>query len=175
MATVLEEMVRVERDNTGLVWLSNVGKDDVDDTDEQTVFLRVSGILDNSCVAEPAIAIWFQNMTRLLTKDTATVRVRVSILTNDICSFLGHVDQVTSRTVGELDSVDSAFGTNNVCDVADTGTTSGTKVQDLLARANVDVVQTTKNTSSKLGAERVPDTVLGLGGSTLRACARGLY
>ena len=47
--------------------------------------------------------------------------------------------------------------------MANTGTARSTKIKDLLARGNEDVLHTTKNTSSELGAEGVPYTVLDLG------------
>jgi hypothetical protein len=46
-AAVLEEVVRVEGDDAGLVRLGDVGEDDVDHLDEHAVFLRVAGIFDD--------------------------------------------------------------------------------------------------------------------------------
>jgi hypothetical protein len=47
--------------------------------------------------------------------------------------------------------------------VGDGGTAGGTQVENLFTGTNVDVVHTTEDTSSQLGTERVPDTVLGFG------------
>lgn len=44
---LLEEHVSVQTDNTGLVRLGNVGKDDIDHGDEHAVAERVTGILNN--------------------------------------------------------------------------------------------------------------------------------
>lgn len=44
---ILEEVVRVEGNDTCLVGLGDVGKDDVDHLDEHSVFLRVSGVVDD--------------------------------------------------------------------------------------------------------------------------------
>jgi len=47
VALVLEEILRVEGDNTGLIGLSNISEDDIDHTDEHSIFLRVASILHN--------------------------------------------------------------------------------------------------------------------------------
>lgn len=44
---ILEEVVRVEGNDTCLVGLGDVGKDDVDHLDEHSVFLRVSGVVND--------------------------------------------------------------------------------------------------------------------------------
>jgi hypothetical protein len=82
---------------------------------------------------------------------------------NDVCAVSGHVDQITTRAVGELDSEDGSFRSDNIGDVTDTGSGSSTKVKNLAARAHVDVVDTTEDTSGQLASEGVPDTVLGAG------------
>ena len=46
-SAVLQEVVSVQRNDTGLVRLSDIGKDDVDHLNEHSVLLRVSGVLDN--------------------------------------------------------------------------------------------------------------------------------
>lgn len=85
-AAVLEEMVCVEGNDTRLVGLGDVGKDDVDHLDEHSVFLRVSGVVDDG---------------------------------DDVGSLLGHTDQLSTRTVRELDGVDDTVGADNVRDVGD--------------------------------------------------------
>lgn len=96
-----------------------------------------------------------------------------SVLDNgdDICATGSHVDQVTARTVRELDSVDGAGRTDNVGDVGDGGTRGSTEVESLGAGLDVDGLETTENTSSQLGSERIPDTVFGLGGSAILSLA----
>ena len=47
MSTVLEEVVRVERNNTGLIGLGNIGEDAVDHTHKHAVFQRVTSILND--------------------------------------------------------------------------------------------------------------------------------
>lgn len=71
----------------------------------------------------------------------------------------------------ELDSVDGTGGTDNVGDVGDGGTRGGTEVEGLGAGLDVDGLETTENTSSQLGSERVPDTVFGLGGGAILSLA----
>lgn len=40
-------------------------------------------------------------------------------LTDDVGSLLGHTDQLSTRTVRELDGVDDTVGADNVRDVGD--------------------------------------------------------
>jgi hypothetical protein len=86
---------------------------------------------------------------------------------DDVRTVGCHANQVTAGTVGELDSVDVTSRTNDISNVTDGGTAGRTKVQNLRARSNVDFIETTQNTSSKLGTERIPDTVFGLGHGTV--------
>lgn len=78
---------------------------------------------------------------------------------NNVGALLCHVNKVTTGTVGEFDGVDKTGRANDVSNVRDGGTRCGAEVQDFLARADVDVVYTTEDTSCKLGTERVPHTV----------------
>lgn len=73
--------------------------------------------------------------------------------------------------MGELHGVDGAGRTNNVGDVGDGGTGGSTEVESLGARLDVDGLETTEDTSSQLGSERVPDTVLGFGGGAILSLA----
>ena len=82
---------------------------------------------------------------------------------DDVGAVSRHADQVTARTVGELNGVNITSGADNISDVRDGGTAGTTDVQDLGTRLHVDVVQTTQDTSSQLGTEGVPHAVLGLG------------
>lgn len=85
----------------------------------------------------------------------------------------GHADQVTAGTVGELNCVDVSGRSDDVSDVTDGGTAGSTEVQDLGARPDVDVVQTTQNTSRELATEGVPHAVFDLGDSAV-LLSRGL-
>ena len=86
VAPSLQKVVGVQRDDTRLVGLRNVGKDDVDHANEHPVLEGVPGILND----------W-----------------------NYVGAGLGHVDEVAPGTVGELYSVDTAGGTDNVGNVGD--------------------------------------------------------
>ena len=79
---------------------------------------------------------------------------------DDVCAVGGHVDQITTGAVGELDGKDGSLGANDIGNVRDGGTRGSTEVEDLGARAHVDVVDTTEDTGSQLGTEGVPDAVL---------------
>lgn len=99
--------------------------------------------------------------------DKHAVAERVSGILNDgddVGSVGGHVDEITTRAVRELDSVDDTGGTDDVSDVGDGGSRGGTKIENLRTRAHVDVGQTTEDTSGQLASERVPDTVFDGGG-----------
>lgn len=83
---------------------------------------------------------------------------------DDVCAVSGHVDQIATTAVGELDGVDGTGGTDNVSNVGDGSTGGSTEVEDLAAGAHEDVLETTEDTGSQLGTEGVPHTVLDLGG-----------
>jgi len=88
-----------------------------------------------------------------------------SILDNgdDVGALLGHVDQITSGAMRELNSIDETLGTDNIGNVGDSRSGGGSEVEDLLAGGDVDVVNTSEDTGGDLGTERVPDAVLNLG------------
>lgn len=94
--------------------------------------------------------------------DTVSNLTRSSTLTDNVGPLLSHVDQISSRSVGELDSVDGSLRSNDVGDVGDGGSRGGSEVEDLLSGGDVDLVETSEDTSGELGSERVPDSVLGL-------------
>ena len=75
-----------------------------------------------------------------------------------------HVDQVTAGSVRELDGVDCTSGANNVGNVRNGSSRSGTEVQNLLSWAHVDRLETTEDTSSQLASEGIPHTIFDLGG-----------
>ena len=64
---------------------------------------------------------------------------------NNICSKLGNSQEITSRTVGEFNSVNSSFLSNNIRNVRDRGSGSGTNVKNLRSRLDPDVIDTTQD------------------------------
>lgn len=65
--------------------------------------------------------------------DQHSVFLRVSSVLynrNDVCSFLGHTDEISSGSVRELDGVDDSFGTYNVGNVGDGRTGGGSEVKN---------------------------------------------
>ena len=88
-------------------------------------------------------------------------------LTDNVGPLLGHVNEISSRSVGELDGVDGSLRSDDIGDVRDGGSRGGSEVEDLLSGGDVDLVETSEDTSGKLGSERVPDSVLGLGLHTI--------
>jgi hypothetical protein len=99
-----------------------------------------------------------------------------TILNNgdDVGAVSGHVDEITTGAVGELNSENGSLRSDDIGNVRDWCSWGGTEVQDLGARAHVDVVDTTQDTSGQLGAEGVPDTVLCAGwGFGLAVLGRG--
>lgn len=99
MTTVLEEVMRVEGNDSSLIRLGNIGKDDVDHGKEHTVLVGVSGVLNDG---------------------------------NDVGSLLGHVDEVSTGSVRELNGVDGSLGSNDIGDVRNGGSGSGSKVENLM-------------------------------------------
>lgn len=107
--------------------------------------------------------------------DQHSVAERVTGIFDDwdnVCAVSGHVDQITTGSVGELDSKDSSGRTNDISDVGNGCSRSSTKVKDFGTWLDEDFIQTTENTSSQLGSERIPYTVFGLGcaRSSIRVC-----
>lgn len=127
---VLQEQVGVQSNNTSLIWLSHIGENSVDHTDQHTVLLWVTSIVNDR---------------------------------NDVRSLLGHADQLSTWSVRELNGVNHTLWANNVGNVGNRGTGGSTQVQDLLAWSNTQLIDTTHDTGSQLGSERVPHTVLNLG------------
>lgn len=136
----LEEKMGVETDNTGLVGLGNIGKDDIDHANKHAVAEWVTGVIDNG---------------------------------DNVGTVGGHADQVTTGAVGELDGVDSSGRSDNISDVADGGTAGSAEIENLGTGLDEDIVETTKDTGSQLGTERIPHTVFDLGGSGGIAIAVG--
>lgn len=83
---------------------------------------------------------------------------------NNVRAAGSHVDKVTAGTMRELDGVDGSGRSNNVGNVGDGCSRGSTKVKGLGTGLDVDGLETTEDTSGKLGSEGVPDSVLGLGG-----------
>jgi hypothetical protein len=111
--------------------------------------------------------------------DEHTVLERMTrILDNgdDVCAVSGHVDQITSRAVRELNGKYSSLRSDDIGNVGYTGTRRSTEVEDLAARAHVDVVNTTEDTGCQLASEGVPDAVFdtaGCGVLAIFAVGRG--
>ena len=79
---------------------------------------------------------------------------------NDIGSLLGHVDQVSAGSLGELNSVHATGWSNQISNVGNSGSGSSSNIEDLAAWLHVDVSDTSNDGSSDLGSEWVPDSVL---------------
>lgn len=130
MTAVLYELGGVEAKNTGLIWLCDIGEDDVDHWHEHSVLLGMSGILDDG---------------------------------DDVGPLLGHVHEVSTGTLGELNGVDASLWANKVGNMGHSSSGSASEVEHLTTRLHVDVANTSDDSGSNLGSERVPDPVLGLG------------
>eukprot|EP01084_Bolivina_argentea_P263904 446861_1 len=88
---------------------------------------------------------------------------------DNVGTALGHIGQVTTGAVGELNREDGTLGADKVGHVADGGTGGTSQVQDLGAGLDVDGAHTVVQGSGQLGTVGVPDTVLLLVGLTLTA------
>ena len=84
-----------------------------------------------------------------------------------------HANQVTARTVGELDSIDSSSRSNNISDVADGGTAGRSEIEDLGTGLHEDIIKTTEDTGGQLGSEGIPHAVFDLRGCGSIAVAIG--
>jgi hypothetical protein len=172
VTTVLQEVVRVQSYDTGLIRLGDcyvekailvcrentsqdehqltIGEHDIDHRDKHPVFGWVTSILDNG---------------------------------DDVGPFLGHVDEITTGSVRELDGVDGSLGSDDIGYVGNGGTAEryahnelaqvsvkkcdlnsrgSSQVEHLGARLDVDVVKTSQDTGSQLASEGVPNSELGL-------------
>lgn len=127
----LEEEMGVQANNTGLIWLGNIGEDNIDHGNEHSVAEWVAGILDD----------W-----------------------NDVGAVSSHVDQITAGSVGELNSENGTGWADDISNVGNGGSGGSTEVENLCSWLDEDLVETSKDASCDLGSERVPDSVLGLGG-----------
>lgn len=73
-------------------------------------------------VSDDTCLIWLSNVREddVHCSDEHAVFVRVTSIFNnrdDICAFLGHVDQITAGSVRELNSVHDSFRSNNIGNV----------------------------------------------------------
>lgn len=92
-----------------------------------------------------------------------TVLLGVTGVLNDwdyVRSFLRHVHEVASRSLGEFNSVNTSFGTDQVRDVRDSGSGGASQVENLASGLHVNVADTVSDCSCELGSVEVPDTVL---------------
>lgn len=80
-------------------------------------------------------------------------------LTNNIRPLLGHVDQITSTSVREFNSIHRSLRTDHIRHMGDRRSTGRTEVQNLGSGLDVDVIETAQNTGGELASERVPYTV----------------
>jgi len=67
---------------------------------------------------------------------------------NDVGALLGNAEEVASRTMREFDSVDGAAGTNNVADMGNGGASGSSKVKNLGAWFDPNIVNTTEDSGS---------------------------
>ena len=70
-------------------------------------------------------------------------------LTDNVCSFFGHVDEISATSWGEFYSVDDTFGSNDIGDMTNASATGRSQVQDLFTRSNIDVIQPSQNTGGE--------------------------
>lgn len=99
-------------DDSSLIWLSNVSEDNVDHTDQESVVLGFSGIVDD----------W-----------------------DDVGSLFSHVDQISSDSVGEFDSVHNTFRANDIRDVRNGGSRGGTEIKNFGSWIDSGFGNTTNN------------------------------
>lgn len=81
---------------------------------------------------------------------------------NNVGTLLGHINQITARTVRELNGIDKTLRSNNIGYVRHSCARGATQVQHLGARWHVYLLHTAENGCGQLGTEGIPDTVLNL-------------
>jgi len=78
--------------------------------------------------------------------DQHSVSERVTSVLNDwddVGSVCSHIDQITARAVGELDSKNRSSGPNNIRDVGNGCSRRSTEIENLCTGLDEDFVQTT--------------------------------
>jgi len=84
MSSVLDEHGGVESKDSSLIGLGDISEDHVNHGHEHSVFLGMSGILDDG---------------------------------DDVGSLLSHVHEISSGSLGELDTIDGTFWSDEVSDM----------------------------------------------------------
>ena len=90
---------------------------------------------------------------------------------DDVGSFLGHVDEISSTSLGVLHSENCSslkfiiyliYRTDKIGDVRNGGSIGSSKVEDLGSGLHVNIIHSVHDTGSQLGSESVPHSVFGL-------------
>jgi hypothetical protein len=102
----------IEADDTGLIGLGNVGEDAVNHRHEHAVLQGVTGVLDDG----DDLGSLVRNGTVLMNRYPY------------VCAVRSHVDQITSRPVGELDGKDGAFWSDDISNMGDAGSTGCSEI-----------------------------------------------
>lgn len=89
---------------------------------------------------------------------------------DDVGAVGGHVDQVTTGAVGELNCKDYSLGAYYVRNVADGGSGGCTQVEDFASGTDEDLVEAAEDAGCKLAAEGVPDPVFSFSGRCSAIC-----
>lgn len=119
-------------------WCRRVDTVGLDGDDDSTAVLQeVVGVQSNDTRLIGLSDIGENDIDHL---DEHSVFLRVtSVLDNgdNVGSLLGHTDEITAGSVGELDGVDDTFGADNVGNVGDGRSGSGTEVEHFCARSDL--------------------------------------
>lgn len=126
MSTVLKEVLCIYTDDSGLIWLGDIRKNDINHTDQKSVFKWSSGITNNG---------------------------------DNIGSFFGHINKISTWSVGEFYCIDCSLWSNNIWDVWDCSTTCSTKIKNLGTWLDIDITDTTNDGGGDLTSVWVPDSV----------------
>lgn len=126
LSSVFQVHVAVLSNDSCLIWLGNVSEHTIDHTDQKSVILRFSGVMND----------W-----------------------DDVGSLLGHVNQVSSDSVGELNCIDKTFWANDIRNVGNSSSWGGTEIQNLGSWEDTGFGNTTDDWSSDFGSVRIPDSV----------------
>ena len=146
-------------------WLGGIDTGSLDsDHENSTVLKEVFTVHGND-----SGLVWLSNVSKYKVNhffDEESVVHGFTSVFNDrdnVGSLFGHVDEVSTATGGELDSIESAFWSDDICDVGACGAGGCSKVENSGLGAEAYHVNTSNNNSPNFGSIRVPDSVLDLG------------
>jgi len=79
---------------------------------------------------------------------------------DNIGSLFSHVNQISTGSLRELDSVNASSWSNEISNVRNSGSRSGSNIEHFSTSFHVNVTNTSNNSGTDLRSEWIPDSVL---------------